>query len=268
MPDASKTYVYVFDHYVVQLVDGIDAGAHKHGAYQLSISLDGCPHLVGPDAERRRLALGHLTAPNTPHSLGSCSGLQVLFWIAPESALGRDLGARFLDDTGFGTLPDAVVDRLATGELRPAIASGWSGRDLEPMCDALLDQLADTATDRPAELHPSVAAAVGIIHRQPSYSIGADDLARRVGLSTSRLLHLFKEQMGTPLRPYLLWLRLTDALYRLADGSSVTDAAAASGFADGAHLTRAMRQYFGLPPSELIAHPDIRVELCLTPGTA
>jgi len=37
--DASKTYLYMFDNYIAHLVDGVDAGAHKHGAYQLSSGL-------------------------------------------------------------------------------------------------------------------------------------------------------------------------------------------------------------------------------------
>jgi AraC-like DNA-binding protein len=216
MADASKTYVYVFDNYVVQLVDGIDAGAHKHGAYQLSISLDGRTHKVGPSTDDRRAALGHLTAPNTPHSLDSRSGQQVLFWIAPESTLARDLGSRYLDNSGFGVVPDEVVGRLNTDDLRPAITEGWSGRQIGPLCDALLDALADASPGSSPHLHPSIGEAVRIIHEQPRYTIAADDLARQVGLSTSRFLHLFKEQMGTPLRPHLQWLRLTDALYRIA----------------------------------------------------
>lgn len=262
--NASKTYLYVFDNYIAQLVDGIDAGAHKHGAYQLSISLDGDVHMVGPRSDRRRPGLGHLTGPNTPHSLNSCSGQQVLFWIAPDSTLGRHLGSTYLDDSGFGILPPDVIDRLCIGELRPAISEGWSGRDIEPICDGVLDALADQPLSRSSELHPAVRDSMEIIHAQPHYAISADDLADRVGLSTSRLLHLFKDEMGTPLRPHLQWLRLTDAIRRVVGGSSITDAAAAAGFSDAPHLNRSVQQYFGLRPTDFVDHPDIRIELCLT----
>lgn len=264
MVDASKTYLYVFDNYIAQLVDGIDAGTHKHGAYQLSISLDDEVHMVGPSPDLGRPGLGHLTAPNTPHSLHSCSGRQVLFWIAPESTLGRHLGVTYLDDSGFGVLPASVVYRLGIADLRPAITEGWSGPEIGVICDGILDSLVDEPLSKSSELHPAVRQSIDIIHTRPQYAISADDLAGQVGLSTSRLLHLFRDQMGTPLRPYLQWLRLTDALRRVVEGSSITDAAASAGFSDAAHLNRAVQQYFALRPSDFVDHPDIRIELCLT----
>jgi AraC-like DNA-binding protein len=266
MVDASKTYIYVFDNYIAQLVDGVDAGAHKHGAYQLSISLDREVHMVGPSPDLGRPGLGHLTAPNTPHSLHSCSGQQLLFWIAPESTLGRHLGSTHLDDSGFGVLPVDVIDELPITELQPALSEGWSGRDVGLICDEILDLLAHEPLSRSSDLHPALRESIEIIHSQPQFAISADDLANRVGLSTSRLLHLFKDQMGTPLRPHLQWLRLTDAIRRVVEGSSITDAAAASGFADASHLNRSAQQYFGLRPSDFVDHPDISIELCLTAG--
>ena len=72
MMDASKTYLYVFDNYTVHLVDGIDAGAHKHGAYQLSISLDDHVHKVDPSADLRRAGRGHLSS-SSPAATPICA---------------------------------------------------------------------------------------------------------------------------------------------------------------------------------------------------
>lgn len=262
--DASKTYVYIFDNYVAQLVDGLDADVHKHGAYQLSLSVDGRPHLVGPSKHAQRVAMGHLSGPNTPHALNSCSGQQLLFWVAPQSTLGRHLGARYLDATGFGIVPDDVVDRVGAVGLRPAIAEGWSAPELARACDQVLAAMVDEPWADSADLHPAIRDAVAIIQSQPQFSVAADDLAERVALSTSRFLHLFREQMGTPLRPYLRWLRLTDALRRVAVGESITDAAASAGFSDAPHLNRSAQEYFGLRPSDFAAHPDITVEVCVS----
>jgi len=263
MADASKTYVYLFDNYVAQFVDGIDAGAHKHGAYQLSISLDGSEHRCGPAPGETRPALGHLVAPNTPHCLDSASGQQVLFLIAPQSTIARRLRSRHLGDSQFSVLPVDLIESHAIADLRPAIDEGWPASRVGPRCDALLDLIAESPWSSAADLHPAVRAAIGIIYEELRNPISADDLAGRIGLSTSRLLHLFSEQMGTPLRPHIKWLRLSDAMVRIAEGTSITDAAARAGFADGAHLTRSMRQYLGLRPSDLIDHPDISIELCL-----
>ena len=55
-------------------------------------------------------------------------------------------------------------------------------------------------------------------------------IAKSVGLSPSRFLHLFTTSVGIPLRPYILWLRLQCAARELARGTSVTDAAHNAGF--------------------------------------
>ena len=261
---ASRTHVYVFDNYIAQLVSGLDADVHKHGAYQLSISVDEIPHRSGPRKDVQREAMGHVCGPNTPHSLNSGPGQQVLIWIAPQSTLGRHLGSAHLDDSGFGLLPDDLVATLPVGELRSAIDEGWAGSDVASACDRILDALVDEPWSSAADLHPAIRQAVEIIHTQHQYGISADELASQVALSTSRLLHLFREQMATPLRPHLQWLRLTDSLQRIVGGESVTDAAVAAGFFDAPHLNRAVQQYFGLRPSDLADHPDISIEVCLT----
>ena len=264
MGDASKTNLFVFDHYIATLTDGIDAGEHKHGAHQLSISLDGRPHRCGPDRDQSVLGSGHLVAPNTPHVLHSESGQQVLFLIAPQSTIAHELGSKYLDDSGFGVVPADAVDQQAIVGLQPAIDEGWAAPRVGSACDALLETLAASPWSSATDLHPAVRAAVGYVHAELRRPISADDLAKRVGLSTSRLLHLFKEQMGTPLRPHIQWLRLTDAMVQISIGTTITDAAAHAGFADGAHLTRSMKQYLGLRPSDLIDHPDMSLEVCLT----
>jgi AraC-like DNA-binding protein len=80
------------------------------------------------------------------------------------------------------------------------------------------------------------------------------ELAAQIGLSASRLTHLFTEQVGIPLRRYVLWLRLRVAITRVQDGDDLTGAAHGAGFADSAHLTRTTREMFGLPPSVLSRH--------------
>ena len=80
------------------------------------------------------------------------------------------------------------------------------------------------------------------------------ELAARVGLSASRFTHLFTEQVGIPLRRYVLWSRLRVAITLVQGGDDLTGAAHGAGFADSAHLTRTTREMFGLPPSVLSRH--------------
>jgi AraC-like DNA-binding protein len=71
------------------------------------------------------------------------------------------------------------------------------------------------------------------------------------GLSRSRFMHAFTESVGTPLRPYILWLRLQLASGQLAAGTNITEIAHRAGFSDGAHWTRTFRRMLGTTPSEI-----------------
>ena len=76
-------------------------------------------------------------------------------------------------------------------------------------------------------------------------------LSKHFNLSSSRLVHLFSDEMGMPFRSYLLWLRLRNTLHILADGRSLTEAAHEAGFSDSAHFSRVFSRTFGFSPSYL-----------------
>jgi AraC-like DNA-binding protein len=63
-----------------------------------------------------------------------------------------------------------------------------------------------------------------------------------------------------PLRPYLRWLRLQQALSGIARGANLTEAAHAAGFSDSAHLSRSFRSTFGIAPSALL-HPSLSLHV-------
>jgi AraC-like DNA-binding protein len=82
-------------------------------------------------------------------------------------------------------------------------------------------------------------------------SVHLGQVAAAVGISASRLGHLFSDELGLPFRAYVRWARLQRAIDHARQGSTLTDAAHAAGFADSAHLTRVCHEMFGLAPSLL-----------------
>ncbi|MCV7153604.1 MULTISPECIES: helix-turn-helix domain-containing protein [Mycolicibacterium] len=157
--------------------------------------------------------------------------------------------------------PESVPGRSA--HLR-AIRSGWTvapvltltrRRALGAVVDDLIEHLAPLGTADEAIHHPAVDDALRLLPSLVAQGpISGADLAARVGLSASRLTHLFTEQVGIPLRRYVLWSRLRIAILRVQAGDDLTGAAHGAGFADSAHLTRTTRDMFGLPPSVLSRH--------------
>ena len=82
--------------------------------------------------------------------------------------------------------------------------------------------------------------------------LGHAELARRLYVSPSHLSRAFRAQTGETLSRYRNRVRVRLALERLAAGErSLARLAVDLGFADHAHLTRAVRREHGAPPSEL-----------------
>jgi AraC-like DNA-binding protein len=82
-------------------------------------------------------------------------------------------------------------------------------------------------------------------------SITTGDLCEVAHLSKSRFMHLFSDQIGIPVRKFILWQRLKKALEHLADGSNITQSAHLSGFTDSAHMNRTFKSMFGITPSAI-----------------
>jgi AraC-like DNA-binding protein len=78
--------------------------------------------------------------------------------------------------------------------------------------------------------------------------LGADDLARAVGLSRFQVARRFQRAYGMPPSAYLRQVRLRDARRRLAAGEAIGTVSVASGFADQSHLTRWFRRTYGITP--------------------
>ena len=101
------------------------------------------------------------------------------------------------------------------------------------------------------EYDDRIAAVLDHLRATPSPPPSIQDLTNIAHPSQSRLQHLFRNQVGVPIRRYLLWHRYLTALSLLADGASVTRAAHAAGFADSAHLTRTAVRMNGFTPTKM-----------------
>ena len=74
------------------------------------------------------------------------------------------------------------------------------------------------------------------------------DVASAAGCSRFVAYRAFRSRYGVPPSEFQRLLRLRTARRALADGAALADAAAVSGFADQAHLTRWFRRCYGITP--------------------
>ncbi len=114
---------------------------------------------------------------------------------------------------------------------------------------ALQDLVRFSKTRARRQIDARVVRVVGGFHEQFLDPMPVAELARTVGLSSSRLQHLFAREVGVPLRRYRTWQRLRAAIREVASGSSYTNAAHRAGFYDQSHFSREFRRTFGAPAS-------------------
>jgi AraC family transcriptional regulator len=217
---------------------------HAHHALQVCIGVNGRFRLRSGVAAPWRAFRGAVVLSDQPHQLDGQGTRVVLLYLDPESTLARRI-AQLHARRGIFPVPPATFDALllrlsGLGEAEPTAR----------LCEELVEALAPKGNVL-APLDGRVASAVELLRGAPERRMPLAELATAVGLSPSRLAHLFRAQTGLPVRRYLLWLRLGDALQQLAHGVSLTTAAHAAGFADSAHFSRTFRAMLGITPSAL-----------------
>ncbi|MGW4092285.1 helix-turn-helix domain-containing protein [Nocardia sp. NPDC004750] len=216
---------------------------------------------VGPTELHAHHAV-QIVAASTPIVVVDGSGVrkQGTHVIVPTDAPHRiDVGAAhgtavYLDpETAAGAAADRRAHLNGWVDSADALGITAGGGDLTAQVTAVVDDLLpqDRASDA-SERHAVITAALQLLPALVrTGSVRGADVARQLGIPAPRLSHLFTEQMGIPLRRYILWLRLHIARTRALAGDDLTAAAHAAGFSDGADLTRTCRRTFGLSPSVL-----------------
>jgi AraC-like DNA-binding protein len=105
-----------------------------------------------------------------------------------------------------------------------------------------------TRSRLPRSLGP-IARARARIDDDPSSPLTLADLAADAGMSRFQLLRGFAHEMGLPPHAYRMQRRMTLARQLIASGATLAAAAAAAGFADQSHMTRAFTRLLGITPA-------------------
>jgi AraC-like DNA-binding protein len=178
----------------------------------------------------------------------TASAYNVIIFVEPETTVGRALTERYLQH-GVASVDNPTVRAACTDIFATWLAGTTKDRLIEcatRVVTALTQGVAPaTVTDE------RILRATEYVRAHLSANVTLADVAAHVFLSPGRFRHLFVEQTGMGLRPYVLWRRFILAWDLLTTGESISTAAHRAGFADAAHFTRTSNQMFGFPPSLL-----------------
>lgn len=241
--------LYLWPDRLLLLGPGFDTGFHRHHAAQFCVGLEAPLRLRGAENEAWKQAQGFFVAPDRPHQFDATGGPIAMLYLEAESADCR----RQLD-----ALRSAAGAIVAPAGI-PALQRLWrQGGDIAEAAAASRLLLGDDGITRSSSgaIDPRLSAAIAWIGERIRTPIRIAEVADAVHMSESHLAHLFSEQIGVPLRRYVLWRRLRTALDLAMRGASLTAAAHDAGFADSAHLSRTFKETFGVTPSFLFEHRE------------
>jgi AraC-like DNA-binding protein len=142
------------------------------------------------------------------------------------------------------------IDRLFT-----AVACGEEALALEQGVLGLLRETPGALAPQPAPRQPPAALyrARERIADDSARAPTLADLAQEAGLGRFQLLRAFTAAYGLPPHAWRQQCRLARARRLIAQGQSLADAAAAAGFADQSHMTRAFTRFLGFTPGAYAA---------------
>src|SRR5262249_13594937 len=157
-------------------------------------------------------------APDDAHAIDSRGTEMLVIFFDPESDVGAVLRSGL--ETTARLITAAELDELVRDVDDPR---SFVGTGIDTWAHRAATTLGIPLRQPKRTLHPGILRLLKQLR-----TLGLEDdtslerLAKEVGLSPGRLMHVFTESVGIPLRPYLAWLRVQRACCAILSGASLT----------------------------------------------
>ncbi len=230
------------------------AKLHQHHMIQIGISFDKPIKIRQANSEKYERYQTFVINSDVPHQTVAAGRVPVIFlWLDPESNIGQHIQKTHFTDAQITTIDPQKIEPVLANLSEMALGAHQCDQ-ASFVLKMILQILVPTLPGSVTSLDPRIQHIIKYIKTliQQADKLSVEQLAETAHLSPSRLMHLFRDQLGLPIRRYILWQRLLTALQAMAEGQSLTEAAHQAGFADSAHLTRTFHMMSGIKPSEML----------------
>jgi len=210
------------------------------GAFHIYVAIEAGLWLTTANSREsyRELAV---VPPNVRHTIASDYRSAICLVIEPESVRAgafEELAERL---SGADAQLFAQRIRAAYGELRQRQRSDdITSAEFDTMCfgEALPRRTLDAR----------VVRAIAQIGRFCGDPVTAASCAAQAGLSSSRFLHLFKQETGISFRAFRAWKRARHLLHFANQDLNLAHLAQDIGYPDSTHFSHSIRRFYGLKP--------------------
>ncbi|GMA65156.1 AraC family transcriptional regulator [Alicyclobacillus fastidiosus] len=200
-----------------------------------------------------------ILSPGTPHHYGTLGQIWEFYWVhfvprADWLIWIQQMGAH----SGFtqSSIADVSVQSRLRGVFRRMIRDSRAlGSHQHALAmnavEEMLIVLALSLQQSNMGLDPRVEEVLQLMSQRFSEGISVDMLAKQVGLSASRLSHIFKQQVGESIIECLIKLRLRHAS-RLLERTTeqISEISDLCGFQSPYYFTRKFREHYGMSPTQ------------------
>ena len=236
LPQTCCPTVWLWPGQALYAGPSLNLAPHSGSVWCFAVGIEGPLTVTTPDGTTRE-GRSLLIPPRLTHQLTCLGRGLVSCYLEPTSVRAESCRTEMRDWIGAIGVGHAAEQRLTFTPSDDQSACRW------------LDLAAPAAQ---GAVDPRIAAAARRIREDPATTVSSCELATEAGLSESRFLHLFRDELGTSLRRYRIWVRLVHAGTAIAAGANMTEAAVKSGFASPSHLADRFKSTFGLSATQLL----------------
>jgi AraC-like DNA-binding protein len=241
----SSNEIKVYNDLFIIYGHGLSNKIHANHAAKIIIATEPVSVLLDDEIIKSK---GLIIKSNTFHEIKNGNWLSISIFIDPETDIGKQINVLFnkakvlkLENTTsnqlINFLSNSFENHFTEVEIRNIVLKTLLDRDTLDTHNIIIDQRIEKVLDH--------------IKRSSDYHVKFADLLDLCLLSESRLIHLFKKEIGITIRKYILWCRIKKALNAMATNKNIKSSAKQAGFTDAAHFNRTFVSMFGINPSIL-----------------
>ena len=231
---------------------------HRHDTYALGVTLKGV-QTFSYRGEKRFSMPGQVIVlhPDEEHDggAGTEDGLQYrMLYLEPSLLLecleAEKIGLPFVDEPVIGDAALASVLLAALGELDRELDELFVDDFVSRVGGGLARHARVTQRPLGSVAWRQARSARDYLEAHATRAVRSGELEAVAGLDRFALARHFRAAFATSPHRYLLMRRLQQARAMIGAGGSLSDVAAATGFADQSHLNRHFKKAYGMTPGQ------------------
>jgi AraC-like DNA-binding protein len=215
------------------------------GAFHIYVSLEAGLWLTTGNGSEIYGELA-VVLPNVRHTIASDYRSAICLVIEPES-----VRAGAFEE--FAERLSGTDGQFFAQRIRAAYGKLLQRQRSDDITNAEFDTMCFGEALPPRSLDPRVVRSIAQIGRFCGDPVTAASCATEAGLSSSRFLHLFKQETGISFRAFRAWKRARHLLHFANQDLNLAHLAQDIGYPDSTHFSHSIRRFYGLKPRAIFS---------------